>query len=95
MYNAPKNEEIIALVCEAEKYLKVLIGKLVELNATPNTLRSIVEALSVINHSYMEHSVYHVQSGCAMPSEGLQEKILASLDELIKKQMQQEQDATK
>jgi hypothetical protein len=48
----PNNEEIIRETVDAEKYLRELLERLITLNATPQTLSNVVQALEIINRCY-------------------------------------------
>ena len=52
----PDNDQIIKEIGEAEQYLKGLLRRLLDLNASPRSLSDIVQALEIVSHSYASES---------------------------------------
>ncbi|MCC5616377.1 hypothetical protein LC605_15120 [Nostoc sp. CHAB 5836] len=52
----PDNEQIIKEIGEAEQYLRVLIEKLLKLNATSRVLIDAIQALDILSRVYANDS---------------------------------------
>ncbi|MEH2138571.1 hypothetical protein [Nostoc sp.] len=79
----PNNEEIIKEIAGAEQYLRKLLKRLLALNATLQTLSSVVQALETINRSYNDSP--QLISGYIGHSYSPNQELSASILEQIRK----------